>query len=294
MTAAALHAHLATGATHVCHCWALKRADGVTLAFTDHDAAIEFDGITFTPESGLSARALASTTGLSVNNTEAIGVLSASAITEADIDAGRYDGAEVTTWLVQWDNPAARQVRFYGTIGEITRAQGGFQAELRGLTEALNQPQGRSYLKTCSAVLGDRRCGVDLDDPAFAVKTELTIATDGQVFSFANLSPFNDRWFEGGQLVVETGKAATLRGVIKSDDVIDGNRKVTLWEPIRATMEIGDRVRLIAGCDKRAASCRDKFSNFINFQGFPDIPGDDWLVSVPRSSGVKSGGSRSR
>ncbi len=294
MSAADLQAHLATGATHVCHCWALVRRDGVTFGFTDHDRLIRFEGLEFMPERGLSARALASTTGLSVNNTEALGVLQSDAITEADIEAGRYDGAQVTTWLVQWDNPDARQIRFAGTLGEITRNSGGFQAELRGLTDALNQPQGRSYLIGCSAVLGDARCRFDLTDPAFSVEIAVEAVAEAQVFQFADLGIFNERWFEGGALEVLTGAAKGLNGVIKLDQAGQDMRAITLWQPIRASVGVGDQVRLIAGCDKRAETCREKFSNLINFQGFPDIPGDDWLVSVPRSDGSNSGGSLTR
>ena len=292
MSSTALTAHLASGATHVCHCWALTRRDGLVLGFTDHDRQIAFDGITFHPETGLSARALASTTGLSVNNTEAIGVLSAAAITESDIEAGRYDGAEVTTWLVQWDDPDARQVQFIGTIGEITRAAGGFQAELRGLSEPLNQPQGRAFMASCSAVLGDTRCGVDLSDPAFMVETVLADASDGQDFTFTDVTGFNDRWFEGGFLEVLSGAAIGLREVIKLDRIDGAARQITLWQPIRAPLMPGDALRLVAGCDKRAETCRLKFDNLINFQGFPDIPGADWLVAVPRSDRNNDGGSR--
>ena len=294
MSFAALQAHLANGATHVCHCWALKRRDGFTLGFTDHDRPIWFDGLEFVPQHGLSSRALASTTGLSVNNSEALGVLQSDAITEVDIEAGRYDAAEVTVWLVQWDNPDARQVRFAGTIGEITRAAGGFQAELRGLTDALNQPQGRTYLTSCSAVLGDARCQVDLTGPAFSVTLSVNTVTDSQVYCFENLQGFNERWFEGGVLEVVSGDGHGLRGVIKLDQTVDSERKVTLWQPIRADVAAGDQVRLIAGCDRRGETCREKFSNLLNFQGFPDIPGDDWLVSVPRSDGRNTGGSLTR
>jgi uncharacterized phage protein (TIGR02218 family) len=291
---AALHEHLADGATHTCYCWALTRPDGLTLGFTDHDRLIQFDGINFVPECGLSARALASTTGLSVNNTEALGVLQSDAISEADIDAGRYDSAQVTIWLVQWDQPEARLVRFAGTIGEITRSSGGFQAELRGLTDALNQPQGRSYLRECNAVLGDARCGFDLTDPAFSVTTPVETVRNAHEFSFAAVTGFGEKWFEAGGLEVLSGAAAGLRDVVKTDCSAGAERVITLWQPIRAVVQPGDMVRLTAGCDKRAATCRKKFSNFVNFRGFPDIPGDDWLVSVPRSGGNTSGGSRSR
>ena len=68
--------HLQTRTTHVCRCWAVARKDGVTLGFTDHDQPLSFDGINFAADTGLSALALQQTTGLSVDNTEAVGALS--------------------------------------------------------------------------------------------------------------------------------------------------------------------------------------------------------------------------
>ncbi len=286
--------HLATGTTHVCSCWSITRRDGVILGFTDHDRELTFEGMIFSPQSGLSARALASSTGLSIDNTEAVGVLSNAAITETDVNAGRYDGAEVVTWLVRWDDVDARQVRFRGTIGEITRGAGGFQAELHGLTEVLNQPQGRSYLKTCSAILGDDGCRFDTSHASYRYDHTVDVATQGQVFRLPVLTEYNARWFEAGRLDVLTGAAAGLSAIIKSDVGGDDGRDVTLWTPLPAEIAVGDRIRLTAGCDKRAETCREKFKNFINFQGFPDIPGDDWLVSVPRSSETNSGGSLTR
>ena len=49
---------------------------------------------------------------------------------------------------------------------------------------------------------------------------------------------------------------------------------------------------LAAGCDKSFATCRDRFANAINFQGFPDIPGDDFIAATPVSGGLNDGGSR--
>lgn len=47
-----------------------------------------------------------------------------------------------------------------------------------------------------------------------------------------------------------------------------------------------------ASCDKRWATCRGTFGNGVNFQGFPDIPGDDFLTAVPVQGGRNDGGSR--
>lgn len=293
MTSDALTAHLQSGTTHTCHCWLIVRRDGRLFGFTDHDRTLRFDGVDYTPQNGLSARAIASTTGLSVNNTEAIGMLSDDAIAEADILAGRFDGAAVQVWLVCWDDVALRKMLFRGTLGEITRGAGGFTAELHGLTAALNQMQGRSHLKTCSAVLGDRRCKFALNHASYQLEHTLAVSSDGQVFAVAAGETFNAGWFESGTLRVLGGAGAGLQGMIKSD-IGTVERVLTLWTPLQAVIGAGDRIRITAGCDKRPVTCREKFNNFLNFQGFPDIPGDDWLVSVPRADRPNTGGSLSR
>lgn len=279
-----LAAHLAGGFTTVARAWALTRRDGVTLGFTDHDRTLSFEGIAFRPDSGLSAGALVSGTGLAVDNTEVLGALSDAAITEADITAGRYDGAEVRMWLVNWADVAQRQLRFRGSLGEIRRGDGAFRAELRGLSEQLNQPRGRVYHRDCAAVLGDHACRFDLTTPGFSADLAALSVTGGQTFRFAETDLYADRWFERGRLRVLSGAASGLEGIIKSDRLAaDGTRTIALWQPIPAPVAAGDALRLAAGCDKRAATCRFKFDNMINFQGFPFIPGDDWLIAGPRA-----------
>lgn len=291
MSKQALLEHLATGQTRTCHCWQITRTDGVVMGFTDHDLPLTFDGVTFEADSGLSARALSSATGLSVDNTEAVGMLNNASITEADIDAGRYDGAEVKTWLVRWDKVNHRALRFFGKIGEITRGSGGFQADLRGLSDLLNQPQGRSYLRSCSAVLGDAECGFDVSDPSFTTTVAVQDVKNDQYFRSSNINGFNAGWFESGTMTVMSGAAKGLSAVIKNDRKQGNRRHIDLWQPFRASVASGDQIKLVAGCDKRAETCRVKFDNMLNFRGFPDIPGDDWNVSVPRSDDNSDGGS---
>ncbi|MBY6065786.1 DUF2163 domain-containing protein [Leisingera aquaemixtae] len=287
-----LRAHLQSGITTVCRAWALTRRDGAVLGFTDHDCVLSFDGITFQPGSGLTARAVQQATGLSVDNTEALGVLSDAAVREEDIEAGRFDGAEVRCWLVNWRDVSMRWLQFRGSIGEIRRAGGAFEAELRGLTEALNQPLGRVYQKPCTAVLGDAACRFDLETPGYAAELEAAEVVRSQDFRWDALPGFEPGWFDDGRLTVLSGAAEGLWAAVKADQADAAGRRVSLWEPIRARVAPGDLVRLEAGCDKRLESCRLKFNNILNFQGFPDIPGEDWVMAVPRRSGSNTGGSR--
>ena len=287
----AFKAHLASGATSVCRCWAVTRRDGMVLGFTDHDVDLSFNGIAFAADSGLSARALEQTTGLAVDNTEALGILRSSAVNEDDIAAGRYDGAEVVAWLVNWADVSQKLVLFRGTIGEIHRSAGAYQAELRGLSEALNQPQGRIYQKSCGAILGDGACGFDLDGVGYSASVAVEVVRNRKFYEFSGLDGFTDRWFEKGRFIVESGLATGLVGLVKNDRLDGANRVIELWEAVRADVQAGDMVRIEAGCDRRAETCRLKFNNLLNFRGFPGIPGEDWLLSVPRKSGVNDGGS---
>lgn len=293
MGAAELHAHLAGGLTTVARAWAVTRKDGTRLGFTDHDRDLSFDGLVFRADSGLSARALSQSTGLSVDNTEAMGALSASAISEADIVAGRYDGAEVVAWLVNWADVTERRVMFRGDIGEVRRAEGAFHAELRGLTERLNRPVGRVYQKPCTAVLGDADCGFDLSGGGYVHEGALAGVEENRVFLAGNLSGFASGWFQRGRLQVLSGAAQGLEGAIKRDHLrSDGARVIEIWEPLRATPEGGDTVRLTAGCDKRFETCRLKFGNLLNFRGFPDLPEEDWITVHPSYVKRLDGGSR--
>lgn len=287
-----LLAHLGTGVTTTCRCWALTRRDGVVMGFTDHDRALAFEGVTFRPDTGLSALALQQSTGLSVDNTEALGALSDAAIREADIEAGRYDGAGLRAWLVNWQDVEARALIFAGTIGELWRAGGAFEAELRGLTDALNVPLGRVYQKSCSAVLGDRDCTFDLDTPGYVAERPAEVVEENRVFRFGEMGGFEEDWFRHGVIRVLSGAAAGLIGLIKRDRMEGAGRVIELWQPLGATVVQGDALRIEAGCDKRMQTCQFKFDNLLNFQGFPDIPGDDWTITDPTKSPALDGGSR--
>jgi len=163
----AFTAHVASGATTLATCWRIARLDGLVLGFTDHDAALSFGGTDYVPAHGLDGGEAAHKLGPQTDTAEVVGVLHSDAIAEADILLGRYDGASVETWRVNWRDVSIRHLVRRATIGEIVRADGVFRAELRSAQQALNQPKGRIYQALCDASLGDARCGVDLDDPAY-------------------------------------------------------------------------------------------------------------------------------
>lgn len=286
-----LYQHLATGCTTVCRAWAVVRTDGVVLGFTDHDLDLSFEGILFRAGSGLTAHALAQSTGLAVDNSEAVGSLSDASISETDLRAGRFDNADVRLWLVNWAHTAERVLQFRGTVGEVAQSGGQFRAELRGLTEVLNQPRRRVFQRDCTAVLGDRRCGVVLTDAQWSVVTRLVGMLDGASLVTPEL-PYLAGWFQHGRAVFLDGPAQGLSVPIKADRALPLARRIDLWREPGIAPQPNDAVRLEAGCDRQAGTCRGKFGNLLNFRGFPDIPGDDWVTAVPTRADLKDGGSR--
>lgn len=209
-----MNARIESGAAKLCHAWVLRRVDGVELGFTDHDRDLIVEGVPCRAASGWTAGAADSAVGLGGGTAAVAGGLDDAAITDADVEAGLYDGASVALWRVDWDRPDLKVRLWSATLTRIRREGGSFTAELEGPLARLERVVGRTYGRDCDAMLGDGRCGVDLDG------------------------------FPG------------------------------------------------AACDKRWATCVGTFANGVNFQGFPDIPGDDFLTAAPVEGGRHDGGSR--
>ncbi len=276
-----LQARLDDGATTMCRCWLVVRRDGLRFGFTDHDRDLKIEGNVFRAGSGLDASVLEASTGLSVDNGQAVGALSDAGLTERDIMAGRYDGAEVWQWLVDWSSVDLKVLLFRGFLGEIRRGTGVFEAELRGISEVLNQPLGRMYLRECDRAFGDAKCGIDADGPTFSAEVTVLEIAGKRAVSFDGLSGFQDGWFTSGVIRWTSGAVSLIK--------VDAGGVLETWEECGAV--VGDTARVVAGCDKQAKTCRVKFGNFLNYRGFSHIPGEDWVTAYPASGEMHDGGS---
>ncbi|MEO1687810.1 MAG: DUF2163 domain-containing protein [Pseudomonadota bacterium] len=283
---------LESEATTLCRCWRVKRRDGAALGFTDHDRPLTFVGITFEPESGFQGTAMERGLGLSRDNAEAAGILRSAAVTEADIAAGLYEGAEVTQWLVDWTRPSQRNHKlFVGLATEIRRGEIGFEMELGGLSGALDRPLGRGFQRRCDAELGDGRCGVALTGK-FRETGTVTAVLDARRFLVEGFdAPEDPRFFEFGRLEWMSGGNDGGGGPVRNVLTVGDQLSVDLWRAPGFPVAVGDAFRLFAGCDKRSETCREKFDNLLNFRGFPFIPGEDWATSYPSDGEVHDGGS---
>jgi uncharacterized phage protein (TIGR02218 family) len=286
----ALQAHLDGGATTLCWCWRVTLGDGSVLGFTDHDCDVALDGTIFEAASGFTATEIQSSLGLAVDNLEVDSALSSAKISANDLKAGRYDDAAVEIWRVNWADPAQRVLIRKGNIGEVRRGELAFSAEIRGLAHRLNQAEGRTYQRLCDADLGDGRCGIDLDDPAFKGSGTVVSATDGRIIVASGLGSFAEDWFTFGRLAwmsgANAGTAVEVRRHAKSSSAVS----LVLWQAAPLPVQAGDTFDITAGCDKTFATCTAKFANTDNFRGFPHMPGNDFAFSYAVRDGTSHDG----
>jgi uncharacterized phage protein (TIGR02218 family) len=279
---AALAQHLAGPVTTLATCWRITRRDGRAFFFTDHDREILFEGDLYIASSGYSRTAISNDASLSVDNLDVEGVFDSAAITEEELRAGLFDHAEVRIFLVNWAAPGQGALRMRrGWFGEVLlNEQGTFRTELRGMTQALQQQIGELYSPECRADLGDHRCKVPLADwTRFGLVTSVLDRTAFIATMEGPESP--DGWFAGGVLTFDSGANAGRAIEVKAWTASDA--RIELYLALGYPIAVGDAFRIHPGCDKRLATCIDRFDNVLNFRGEPYVPGQDAMMSYPNA-----------
>ncbi|MFP5075725.1 DUF2163 domain-containing protein [Rhizobium sp. YIM 134829] len=281
-----LAAHLAGDATTLCQCWRVTRRDGVVIGFTEHDRDLTVDGTLFRAASGFRASEAEAALGLAIDAGEVAGAFSSEAISEADVAAGRFDGARVEVWLVNWAAPDQATLLRVQEIGEVRRAGMSFRAELRGLTHRLNEPRGRVYGRRCDANFGDARCGLSLSVRQ-EVGTILSVAGPTALKVGGLNAPEGSYRF--GVIELLDGPAAGFVADLDDEDRLGTVALLSLFLPPAVPPAPGDRVRVTFGCDKSFRTCRDLYDNAVNFRGFPHLPGSDFSYGYADEDTVHDG-----
>lgn len=252
-------------------CWRLARRDGVVIGLTSHDRDLMVGGIVYRAAPGMKPSALETSDSLDAATMDLEGAIASDAIAARDLDAGRWDGAELELFVTDWSAPDMAPVTVArGSLGAIERRGAAFAAELQGVTRLLDRPVCPATSPSCRAMLGDPACRVDL-----APRTHLrrVIAVDGRAATLDSVAAemaFGELlWMDGANC----GLASPVIGV-------DGSVLHLAEAPVFAPV-FPARVRLTEGCDKQLATCRDRFANAVNFRGEAHLPGNDLLTRYP-------------
>ena len=253
-------------------CWRLGRRDGVTIGLTSHDRALFARGLRYDPAPGISPSAILRGGDPREDIAEVAGALTSSALSETDLDAGRWDGASATLHLTEWTAPGTLWLELArGTLGGVARSHAGYSTALQGLGVGLAGEAAPATSPTCRARLGDADCTVDLR-PLQSIGT--LVEANAERVRFAGLG---GALHGSGTLRWLTGPCAGITQSIVDQDGAD----LYLAEPPPLPLEPGMRALLTQGCDKRLATCSARFANAVNFRGEPFLPGMDLLTRYP-------------
>jgi uncharacterized phage protein (TIGR02218 family) len=270
MTAPFLRKELLTAAL----CWRIERRDGICIGFTTHDRDIPVAGLRYRSAPGMLPSAVALSDGFEADTLSVEGALTSGLIRSDDLGAGRWDGAALSLFMVDWERPEETQVPVArGELGDVTFRGESFEAELRGPTALLERPAVEQTSPECRAELGDRRCRVDM---AARVRTTRVAAVIGEeqieVSDAAGENAYGYgrlRWIGGRNSGLESS-------ILKSEASI-----LTLREAPPFPPAAGDLVEIREGCDKSLGTCSGRFENMANFRGEPHLPGMDLLTRYP-------------
>lgn len=270
-----LKAHFGQETTTVAVCWRIERADGTVLGFTSHDATITYDGQDYVPFTAADVSSLEQTAGGDPDNLDVSLAFDSDYITKADIAAGKYDDAEIYVFLINYDDTTQGIVQLVsGFLGETEIRDYGGRVQFHSLSDKLNNSLGSVYTYKCRASLGDSECGVAL--AGYTHTGSVTAVTSNQVFTDASQLQ-DDGYFDAGQVTFTSGENSGYTREIKRFT----SNQFTLLEAFPYDIAVDDTYSAIAGCNKYPDTCQTKFDNFINYRGFPHLPGRDELINYP-------------
>ena len=157
-----LKAYLAGEVTTQCSAWCLTLSDQTKLGFTDHDRDLLIGALTYKASSGMNGGVSEGRLGFASDNGAVQGVLTSERITADDISNGKFDGARIDHYRVNWKNTDQLVHVESGRLGVIRRKGAAFEAEWVGHGSQLDETTGRVFSSLCDAELGDARCGIDI------------------------------------------------------------------------------------------------------------------------------------
>ena len=254
--------------------WRLEREDGFALGLTSHDRDLVVNAFRYRAAPGMLPSAIALSDGLDIDNVEIAGVMTSAAIAEADLDAGRWNGALLYISIIDWEQPDAEPLPLIcGEFGEIVRSGDSFTVEILGNTTFLDEPIAPLTSPTCRAEFGDRQCKLSLHRHQ----------REGQITEISGEEVRIDT-VDGAAADFAFGSLGFLEGPNcgLSYAIIDGEGNgFRLADKPAQSAALGTRVLLTEGCNKNFSTCRDRFANSVNFRGEPYLPGNDLLTRYP-------------
>lgn len=123
-------------------------------------------------------------------------------------------------------------------------------------------------------------------EQALYLEATVTAVTSQKQFSISYTGAAPAERVTGGRVTFTSGLNVGTTHEIKRYTV--SGAELELFLPTARAINSGspnDTVTIVLSCDKTRAVCRDFYDNIWNYQGFPDIPGNDKVFATPDATG---------
>lgn len=269
----ALANHYASGTTSIAYLLKLERPDGLLHGFTSALDSVEISGVLYSSAQGLDVSSLAISASLAVDNLEMTTLDDGSFFKQNEVFGGVWRNTRFTISRYNFKSPGdGVEIVMVGTIGEVVISDGYVKLELRGLQAPLQQTVGQVVSITCRARLGDALCKVNL--AALTFSGVVSTVANRREFTSASLSQA-EHYFTEGRLTFTSGACLGISHKVKYSN----GASIQLQLPTPSDFAVGDSFTIVAGCRKRyVEDCTNRFSNALNFQGEPHVPGIDGIT----------------
>ncbi|MFP0382885.1 DUF2163 domain-containing protein [Acinetobacter baumannii] len=163
------------------------------------------------------------------------------------------------------DTSAGTIKLFEGRIIEPEFDRNTIQASVASDLDELNVQMPRNlYQPSCSNTLFDHACGLNRENYAL----ETTIAAGSTAWRILCDINQPQGWFTQGVIEFLEGGNKGLKRTIRLHEL----DVLLLTLPLLEDPEVGQRIKVYPGCDKRLETCQNRFNNFSRFRGAPFIP----------------------
>ncbi len=241
------------------YCFKVQLANNKRLSLTSWSEAISADGIIFIPYSGLTLQE-AVFNDCAQNHVILEGIFEEGGIEES------FDlaGAKVEIMLYYPQSQLQPFLTYYCSL--YTKRDLSFTLCLEPESAKYNQSLLNIFSRSCRANFGDDKCKLNKSDYSMAV---IITHINGRMITTAGIDK-ESGYFSGGEALIGARQfSAKIYNHV--------NNNIELAAISAFDLREGEKIILMAGCDKRLITCCNKFNNAVNFRGEPFIPEHDFL-----------------
>lgn len=251
----------------------IERTDATIFAFTDADVSIEYDGDTYLP--GITDGRDSQRLGLAPSSQQFDAIIDSAYLPQADVDDGLFDYAALKVFAIDRNAVADGPIKgLRGNLGKVERGDVMAQVEVRSLLDRLRQTVSQLFLLKCPHDLGDARCTVNL--VPFTVTGSVTGVADNQNFTTSLGGAAG--LYDAGLLTWTAGNNNGRARHVKRYTLPVANGVFELAFAMEREVQIGDTFSVSQGCLKTTEDCIARYSNIVNYGGFPFIPGQTKML----------------